>query len=429
MRTLLFCILIYLSLISQAYAILTIDITGGKEEGEQPIAIVPFSSSVPSVPENISNIVSNDLYRSGRFKLMPQQSLPEKPAKSSQINYSRWQAAGIPHIVVGSIAANGSGYTVKFELIDVPKRQQILGFSYAANDSNLRQVAHLISDKIYYALTGDRSVFSTLIIYITFKNNEYRLYITDADGANPRLMFTSPDPVFSPSWSPNGQRIAYVAYKDTGRNKRMAINIQEVSSGRITTVSSKQGLNSSPAWSPDGRRLALTLSKDGNPEIYILDLQTRNLTRFTKNSAIDTEAEWSKDGKSIAFTSDRGGQPQIYLKPVNGGKAKRLTYQGTYNTRPRFSPVDANKLVMLHNNGKGFQIALLNLKTKKLKILTKTTLDESPTFSPNGNMILYTTGSALSAVSINGRANQHLAKALGKQVREPAWSPFLNRLK
>jgi TolB protein len=418
----------YLGLISQAYAILTIDITGGKEEGGQPIAIVPFSSSTRA-SENLSDIVSNDLYRSGRFKLMPQQNLPEKPAQSNQINYSRWQAAGIPHLVVGSISANGNGYTVQFKLIDVPKRKAILGLRYKANNKNLRQVAHLISDEIYKKLTGKRGVFSTLIIYVTLKDNEYRLYITDADGANPRLMFTSTDPVFSPSWSPNGQRIAYVAYKDTGRNKRMAINIQEVSTARITTVSSYPGLNSSPAWSPDGRRLALTLSKDGNAEIYILDLQTRVLTRLTHNPAIDTEAEWSTDGKYIAFTSDRGGQPQIYRIPVTGGKAKRLTYQGTYNTRPRFSPVDANQLAMLHNNGKGFQIAILNLKTQKLKILTKTTLDESPTFAPNGTMILYTTGSALSAVSITGRVNQRLIEALGKQVREPAWSPFLNRFK
>jgi len=425
MRTLVFCFLVYIGLISQAYAIPTIDITGGKEEGGQPIAIVPFSGT--RTPGNVSDIVSNDLYRSGRFKLMSQQKLPEKPAKSNQINYSRWQAAGIPHIVVGSISAKGNGYTVQFELIDVPKRERLVGFSYTFNKNNLRQVAHLISDHIYKKLTGDRGIFSSKIVYVTLKNNEYRLSITDADGANPQIMFRSPDPVFSPSWSPNGKRIAYVAYYDTGRNKRMVIRTQEISSANGSIVSKEPGLNSSPAWSPDGKRLALTLSKDGNPEIYILNLQNRALTRFTNNSAIDTEAEWSKDGKYIAFTSDRGGQPQIYRKPVTGGKAKRLTYQGSYNTRPRFSPVDANKLALLHNNGKGFQIAILNLKSRKLKILTKTTLDDSPTFAPNGTMILYTTGSALSAVSINGRVNQRLVKALGKQVQEPAWSPFLTR--
>ena len=428
MRTLLFCFLAYVGLISQANAILTIDITGGTEKGGQPIAIVPFSNT--QAPENISDIVSNDLYRSGHFKLIPPEHFPEKNAKSNQVNYSLWQASGIPHIVVGNISANANNsYTIQFELIDVLKRKPILGLRYTANNNNLRQVAHLISDQIYKKLTGKRSVFSTLIIYITHKNNEYRLYISDADGANPRPMFKSPDPVFSPSWSPDGKRIAYVAYQDTGRNKRMAINIQEVSTAQITTVSAEKGLNSSPAWSPDGRRLALTLSKDGNAEIYILDLQTSRLTRLTKNPAIDTEADWSKDGKYIAFTSDRGGKPQIYRIPVTGGKAKRLTYQGNYNTRPRFSPVDANQLAMLHNDGKGFKIAVLNLKTKKLKILTKTTLDESPTFAPNGSMILYTTGSELSAVSINGRANQRLVEAFGKQVQEPAWSPFLNRLK
>jgi len=155
-------------------------------------------------------------------------------------------------------------------------------------------------------------------------------------------------------------------------------------------------------------------------------LQTRALTRLTRNSAIDTEPEWSPDGKSLVFTSDRGGQPQIYRISVNGGKAQRITFQGRYNARPRFSP-DGRQLALLHNGGNGYQIAVLNLENRQLKKLSQTRLDESPSFAPNGSMILYTAGPSLSAVSIDGRVRQRLAEDMGGEVREPAWSPYFNK--
>jgi TolB protein len=431
MRTFLLCLLIYIALLNHAHAVLTIDITGGRDEGGQPIAIVPFKlqTGKQPPPQDIAKIVANNLYRSGRFAIMPTHILPEQPAYFHQIKFSRWQAVGIPYLVTGRIAGDvESGYTVEFELFDIYKRQQMIGFRYQATIPNLRQVAHQISDEIYHTLTGERGVFSTWIVYVTVQrrgeNTQYHLYLADADGANPRLMLRSTEPIFSPSWSPDGQRLAYVTYDTLGKNKRMAVYIQEIHTGQRTRVSAKVGLNTAPAWSPDGTRLALTLSQDGNPEIYILDLHDSALTRLTHHRAIDTEADWAPNGKSLVFTSDRSGQPQIYRISANGGKAERLTSKGNYNARPRFSP-DGRKLALLHGSGKGrFQIAVLSLSSGQLKILSRTSSDESPSFAPNGSMIIYATGSELAAVSIDGRIRQRLTLDASAEMREPAWSPF-----
>jgi TolB protein len=431
MRIFILCLIGYFILFSHAYAILNIDIVGGKEEGGQPIAIVPFhlQSGTSRLPQDIAQIIANDLYRSGRFAPMPKHILPEQPAQAHKIHFQHWQAIGMPHLVIGRISGGTMrGYTIEFELFDVYQGKQLIGYRYMANVKTLRQVAHQISDEIYRALTGERGVFNTQIVYVTeqqhINQKQYHLYIADADGANPRLMLRSREPIFSPSWAPNKRRIAYVTYGQFEKGaKRMAVYIQEVSTGRRTLVSAKPGLNAAPAWSPDGKYLALTLSQDGNPEIYILNLHTNHLTRLTRNQAIDTEAEWSQDGRFLVFTSDRSGQPQIYRISVNGGKAQRLTFKGSYNARPRLSP-NGSQLALLHSNGQGYQIAVLTLKTGQLKILSQTTLDESPSFAPNGSMIIYATTSALAAVSIDGRVRQRLSVDMNAKVREPAWSPF-----
>jgi len=430
MRTLILCLISYLTILSHSHAI-TIDIVGGKEEGGLPIAIVPFNQqpNTKSPSQDIARIIYNDLYRSGRFSPMPTYLLPEKPFQSKQIHFQHWQTIMIPHLVIGRISGGFiGGYTIEFELFDVFKGKRMIGFRYTATAKTLRKVAHQISDEIYNALTGERSVFNTLIVYVTLQQQhgekiQYHLYMADADGANSQLMLRSKEPILSPSWSPNGRYIAYVTYYSTKRDKRMAVYIQEIRTGKRTLVSAERGLNAAPAWSPNGKFLALTLSKDGNSEIYILTLRNRALTRFTHHNAIETEAEWAPDGQSLVFTSDRSGNPQIYRKSINGGKARRLTFKGTYNARPRFSP-DGQKLALLHSSGHGYRIAILNLENGHLNILTQTTLDESPSFSPNGSMIIYATGSELAAVSIDGRVRQRLSVNFSEEVREPAWSPF-----
>lgn len=415
---------------SQVYAI-TIDIVGGKEKGEHPIAIVPFQYNLKQSfsHQDVSSIIANDLYRCGRFEPMPTFILPEKPAYRNKIDFKRWQRANVPHLVIGRVNQTSKigEFIVEFELIDVFSKRRILGFSYTATTDTLRQVAHRISDEIYQALTNERGIFNTSIAYVTVQNlfpkRQYHLYISDADGGNAHLMLRSNEPIISPSWSPNGRYLAYVTYSYNENNiKRMSIYIQEILTGDRNLISAEKGLNAAPNWSPDGKSLAMTLSKDGNAEIYIMQLRNRKLIRITNNEAIDTEPEWSSDGKSILFTSNRSGKPHIYRLFLQNRYIERLTFKGVYNARPRLSP-NGKHLALLHSSGQGYRIAILNLKNNKLKILTKTSLDESPSFSPNGGMIIYATGSELAAVSLDGRVRQRLS-VMGEEVREPAWSPF-----
>ena len=431
MRTFLWSLLIYVICCHHSQAILTIDITGGIETGGQPIAIVPFAkqANLSTPPQDIAKIITNNLYRSGRFAPMPTHILPEQPAYIDKINFAKWEAVGIPNLVIGRIAGNiTNGYIVEFELFDILRKERVIGFRYTANLQTLRQVAHQISDSLYQALIGEAGIFSTQIVYVTLqrhgKQTNYHLYIADADGANPRLMLKTTEPIFSPSWSPDGQHIAYVTYDNYTYGKRMAVYIQHIRTGKRNRVSARRGLNTAPAWAPNGRSLALTLSHEGNPEIYLIHLYNSALTRLTNHPAIDTEPEWAADGQSLVFTSDRSGKPQIYRKTLNGGGIQRLTFQGSYNARPRLSP-DGNKLALLHNGGNGYQIAVLDLDNAQLQILSKTTLDESPSFAPNGSMIIYADGSSLAAVSIDGQVHQRLVIDMGAEVREPAWSPFI----
>lgn len=407
--------------------VLNIDIVGGRE-GSQPIAIVPFHNATGKpLPEDLRQIITNNLYRTGKFAPLSIMEMPEKPHTYNQIHFSRWQKQGTPHLVIGEVKGKENNYTVNFKLFSVFNEQQLTGFSYPANEGSFRQIAHQISDIIYQSLTGEKGIFSTKIVYITVRRDqnqrpvEYKLYVADADGANSKIMLKSSEPIFSPAWSNDGRRIAYVSLE----KKKTTVYIQDIRTGTRQAVSNFPGLNTAPAWSPNGQQLALSLSKDGNPEIYVLNLQSNRLQRITQHPAIDTEPEWSKDGKSLVFTSDRSGRPQIYHTHLQRDKTQRVTFTGNYNARPRFSP-DGEQLALIHNNGNGYRIAVLHLPSSQLNILTHTQLDESPCFAPNGSMILYSTGEVLTAMSLDGHIRQRLAVDTGEWVREPAWSPFLH---
>jgi len=404
---------------------LIVDITTGSE-GAQPIAIIPFglATGMTPPPQDIHSIITNNLYRSGIFAPLRPEQLPQRPILREDIDFAMWQKIAIPFLVTGQMSGNRAiGYTIEFRLFDVFTQQQLVGYSYDANVGVLRQTAHEISDVLYQTLTGSPGIFSTRIVYVTVeraaKARTYRLFIADADGANPRLMLKSAEPLLSPAWSPNGQRLAYVSLE----RKKAAIYIQDIRTGQRREVSAYQGLNSAPAWSPDGTRLAMSLSKDGNAEIYVLTLSSGQLRRLTRNTSIDTEPDWSPDGNALVFTSDRSGRPQIYRMSSLGGQVQRLTFTGSYNARPRYSP-NGKQLAMVHQTATGFQIALMDLAKGTLDVLTNGRLDESPSFAPNGSMVVYGTGAALAAISIDGRVKQRLAVESGLIVREPAWSPF-----
>jgi TolB protein len=413
-----------------ASAALEINITQGVTEA-LPIAVVPFgwNGQAGVQPIDMHVTISNNLARSGRFRPMDEHDLPQRPTRLEDVNFQDWRLLGMDSVVIGNLIQNADGnFTVEFRLIAVYSGRQIAGFRVTSTPRQLRRTAHRISDIIFEKLIGIRGAFDTRVAYVTLQKTsagkKYTLQIADADGFNAQVLLESVEPLMSPAWSPDGRKLAYVSFE--GRNS--TIYIQDIGSGNRERVASNPGINSAPAWSPDGTRLALTLSKDGDPEIFVLHLTSRSLQRMTNDRAIDTEPAWSPDGTRIAFTSDRGGGPQIYEISAQGGPARRVTFDGPYNARPRYSP-DGKTVAVVHGRDRQYRIGLVDLKSGYLNILSKSRLDESPSFAPNGAMIIYTAtgggGTELAAVSVDGRVHQRLALQEG-EVREPAWGPFLS---
>ncbi|KPK40137.1 MAG: translocation protein TolB [Gammaproteobacteria bacterium SG8_47] len=419
-------------LVMPARAELTIQISEGVE-GSLPIAVVPFGfEGRGAAPADIAAIVAADLRRSGRFQPLPREDMVGEPHEAQQVNFQSWRAVGTDNVVVGKLRALADGsYQVQFQLLDALRGKQLAGYSIPSRPDQLRQTAHQISDIIYETLTGQRGAFDTFIAYVvaTGKGTDkatHRLAVADADGYGEQTILESTQPVMSPAWAPDGKRLAYVSF-----NKgRPAVYVQNVVTQEVRVVAEYPGLNNAPAWSPDGKRLALTLSKDGNPEIYVVDMATLRLQRITRHYAIDTEPAWAADGRELFFTSDRGGSPQIYRVRLDASGAatrpQRLTFEGRYNARASVSP-DGKHIAVVHGADGKYRIAVQELNTGILRVLTDARLDESPSFAPNGAMIIYATEEngrgVLAAVSIDGRSHQRLSLQSG-DVREPAWSPF-----
>ncbi len=414
---------------ASAQAQLTIEITAGVDQA-MPIAVVPFEwrGGLARPPLDVSAVIAADLANSGRFDTMAPRDMLEKPVDEQGIDFEDWRLLGLEIIVVGRLLPQSDGnYVIQFEMFDLFKQKRLLGFRLPSTRTGLRAAAHRISDLIYERLTGIKGAFATRIAFITVQGQgpakRYRLVVADADGSNHTIIVESPEPLMSPAWAPDGDRIAYVSF-ESGKS---AIYIQELSTGERIRASGREGVNGAPAFSPDGRKLALTLSRDtGNLDIYVLNLANQVLTRITRNPAIDTEATWNADGSTIFFTSDRSGGPQIYKVEIDGGAKRRVTYEGNYNGRSRLAP-DDKEMAVVHNDQGAFRIARVNPDNGNLLVLTDGQLDESPSFAPNGETIIYATRvdgrGVLATVSIDGRIHRRIAAQEG-DVREPAWSPY-----
>ncbi|WP_458525752.1 Tol-Pal system beta propeller repeat protein TolB [Onishia taeanensis] len=421
----LLCGTLLLMMASLAHADLTIEITQGSDRAT-PIAVVPFAEQGAQLPADIARVIANDLERSGQFEPLARENLIATPSTSGEVNYRDWRAVDADYLVVGKVSSDGS---IQYELMDVYGQERMIGkVINIASPDQARAAAHRISDEIFEAITGIRGAFSTQIAYVTSQgvgeNIQYGLQVADADGYNSQQILSSDEPILSPAWSPDGQKLAYVSF-ETGRP---AIYIQNLANSQRVRASSFEGINGAPAWSPDGRKLAMSLSKDGQPEIYVMDIGARSFQRLTRSDAIDTEPSWSPDGRSLVFTSDRSGGPQLYRYDLASGEAERMTFTGNYNSRGRFSP-DGDTLFMIHRGSQGFQVAKQDLERGRLVTLTDSRADESPSVAPNGTMVIFATQQGgrgvLSAVSADGNASFRLPSAQG-DVREPAWSPFLN---
>ncbi|MBT8149342.1 MAG: Tol-Pal system protein TolB [Gammaproteobacteria bacterium] len=407
------------------HADLTIEITQGVDNPTK-IAIVPFVHSGESLPADLAGIVAADLTRSGRFDVLPREAMLSSPRNAGEVVYLDWRALGVEYLLIGRSSLLDGQLTLAFDLFDVHRQKQIIGQQLSNSLLQLRAVAHGASDSVYEELTGIEGVFATRMAYVSVSgddpgNRVHRLIIADADGARPREILKTKQPILSPEWSPDGKHVAYVSFETS----RPAIYRQELATGLRQQLTNYRGLNGAPAWSPDGKRMAMVLSRDGNPEIYVMDLASKQLSRVTRHYAIDTEPDWTPDGKSLIFTSDRGGRPQIYRVNLKGGKVERLTHRGSYNAAAQMLD-DGLSMVMVHRDNGAYHIAWQEIASGRLIVLTRSYLDESPSIAPNGSMLLFATKyqnrGVLAAVALDGGFKYRLPSP-DSDVREPAWSP------
>jgi TolB protein len=409
-----------------AQAALEITVSGA-EVAPRPIAVVQFAQP-EGTDTDLAAVIAADLGNTGQFKPLPRDQMHEQPTEASQVTYRNWRVAAVDNVLIGRLTRRGGKTVVSFELFDVLRQTKLVGYDITVPDPRrLRYTAHQIADIVYEKLTGVPGYFNSQIAYVartgTGKARRWQVVVADADGLNPIAVVTSSEPLMSPSWSPDRQQLAYVSFEHGGRS---SIYIHTLATQQRRRLLQERGINGAPAWSPDGRELAVALSFERSPDLYVVDVASGQRRQVTNHFALDTEPAWSPDGRQIAFTSDRGGQPQVYVVSSAGGEARRVTFEGRQNLCPRFSP-DGKSLVLINVEGNSQRVAVLDLESRALRLLGEGPLDESPSFAPNGAVVVYAAqgkrGAELATVTLDGRYRQRLSQA--GDVSNPAWSALV----
>lgn len=415
---------------TSARAQLEIEIVDGVE-GALPVAVVPFDFGGAEIgPETpMHEVIAADLRRSGLFDPMAEADMIDRPTRPAEVSPGTWQLLKVDYVAMGRWipGADGLSGEIEYHLVAVHSGRTLFSRAIAAGPGVFRLRAHQIADAIYEELTGTPGAFASRIAYVKVTDTgtddeRFELIVADSDGFNPQTVVRHSEPILSPAWAPDGRRLAYVSFA-TGRSN---VVIQDIFTGQREIVADGAGINGAPAFSPDGRMLAMSLSRSGNPEIWVRDLETDRMSKLTEHWSIDTEPAWTRDGRQILFTSDRAGRPQIYRVDRDGRNVTRLTYEGDYNSRVSVDPY-TGALAMVHGGQANFRIAVVDRDLERLRVLSPGRMDESPSFAPNGRMVLYAAREGLrgvlSAVSVDGRFRQRLVLSDG-DVREPAWSPL-----
>jgi TolB protein len=405
-----------------AWAEMTIDIVGGGAD-RHAIAIVPFKDETGLLREAVTPVVKNDLALSGMFRLVDAAAVANLPFSPSAINYPLWKSAGAQSVATGTVthAANGQ-VTISFSLMDVAQHKLLTSGSFTVAPDRSRQVGHTIADMIYQAITGQKGVFNTRIVYVLKQGSSYQLQIAGMDGSRAQTILRSREPIMSPSWSADGRYLAYVSFE----TRKPVVWVQDLATGQRFAVANFKGSNSAPAWSPDGHTLAVVLTISGNSEIYLVNARGGAPRRLTHSDSIDTEPSWSPDGSSMLFVSDRSGGPQIYRMAASGGEATRLTWHGSYNVSPHVSP-DGQRFTYIQRAAGGFRVMMQDFASGEARAISQDAYSERPSFAPNGRMVLYASvhggRSVLYAATPDGGSKVRLGVIDG-EVQDPAWGPY-----
>ncbi len=420
---------LFLCLSSASWAQVEINVGGAVERGT-PIAIVPFKVLDETVLEHqIHTIVSNNLYATGKFEPIPSEKFLTFPSRVEEVRAKDWRLIDARVLVFGEIWTLAEDrYEVQFRMFDVARDQQVGQTRRIPNlrQKDLRAAAHLISDEVYKAFTGGTGAFQSRIAFVErvrVENQRYRykLMVADWDGYDAREVYASWNSILSPDWSPDGKKLAFVNLSSKGP----IVKSLDLATGRAENIANFKGVNSAPSWSPDGSKLAYSSSKHGSPDVFIYDTVTREHQRITTHWGIDTEPSWGPRGESLLFTSNRSRKPQIYRYSLLDQSMSRITFEGDENANASYDETGTN-IAMVHDGG---SIVLMNAETSEFMWLTRAKFDESPSFSPNGDMVLYMTEQGFEptmiVASADGRVRTKVEFIQG-DVREPAWS-YLRR--
>lgn len=413
--------------VSLALAALHVDITQGNIQ-PMPIAIPDFIGG-PQGPQ-IAAVIRADLDRSGLFRALDPKSFIEQIKDINQPpQFNNWRVINAQALVAGQETVQPDGRLhADFRLWDVYGEQQMLGLQFSTNPANWRRIAHMISDKIYERITGEKGYFDTRIVFVAESGpaakRVKRLAVMDEDGANPIFLTSGSYLVLTPRFNPTAQMIAYMSY--AGGKPR--VYLFDLESGRQEMLGNFPNMTFSPRFSPDGNKVAMTLESGGNSDIYVMDLRTRAVSRLTSDPGIDTAASFSPDGTRIAFESDRGGSQQIYVMNSDGSGAHRISFGSGRNGTPVWSP-RGDLIAFTKQAGGTFRIGVMRTDGSGERIITNGWHDEGPTWAPNGRVLMFTRvgrggrGSQIWSVDVTGRNEQRVSSP--GSASDPAWSPLI----